>query len=79
MTHTIDSIVSFQLDNGLSVVVIPTQSPVLALQLWVKTGSIHEESYLGAATIERRRQNETFLPFFRHFYRRIVTNLQEKK
>ncbi|MCQ2955680.1 MAG: insulinase family protein [Opitutales bacterium] len=48
MTHAIDSIASFQLDNGLSVVVIPTQSPVLALQLWVKTGSIHEESYLGA-------------------------------
>lgn len=39
----------FHLDNGLSVVFLPTlNSDVLALQMWVKTGSIHEGRFLGS-------------------------------
>ena len=37
------------LENGLSVIFLPIQrSNVLALQLWVKTGSIHEGEFLGS-------------------------------
>ena len=39
----------FHLDNGLSVVFLPTaNTDVLALQMWVKTGSIHEGRFLGS-------------------------------
>ena len=39
----------FRLDNGLSVVFLPTyDTDVLALQMWVKTGSIHEGRFLGS-------------------------------
>ena len=39
----------FHLDNGLSVVFLPTpHTDVLALQMWVKTGSIHEGRFLGS-------------------------------
>lgn len=39
----------FQLDNGLSFVFLPTpNTDVLALQMWVKTGSIHEGRFLGS-------------------------------
>ena len=37
------------LENGLSVIFLPVQrSNVLALQLWVRTGSIHEGEFLGS-------------------------------
>lgn len=43
------SSVRFQLDNGLSVIFLPTENTrVLALQMWVKTGSIDEGNYLGS-------------------------------
>lgn len=39
----------FKLENGLSVVFLPLpHTEVLALQMWVKTGSIHEGKYLGS-------------------------------
>lgn len=39
----------FHLENGLSVVFLPIpNSDVLALQMWVKTGSIHEGRFLGS-------------------------------
>lgn len=39
----------FKLENGLSVVFLPLPyTEVLALQMWVKTGSIHEGKYLGS-------------------------------
>lgn len=43
------SSVRFQLNNGLSVIFLPTENTrVLALQMWVKTGSIDEGNYLGS-------------------------------
>ena len=43
------SSVRFQLENGLSVIFLPTENTrVLALQMWVKTGSIDEGEYLGS-------------------------------
>ena len=44
-----DPTVHETLENGLSVIFLPIQhSNVLALQLWVKTGSIHEGNFLGS-------------------------------
>ena len=44
-----DPTVHETLENGLSVIFLPIQhSNVLALQLWVKTGSIHEGHFLGS-------------------------------
>ncbi len=41
--------IRFLLDNGLSVIFLPTENTrVLALQVWVKTGSIDEGCYLGS-------------------------------
>ncbi len=41
--------IHFQLDNGLSILFLPVQNTdVLALQMWVKTGSIHEGRFLGS-------------------------------
>ena len=41
--------VDFKLENGLSVIYLPIpNTQVLALQMWVKTGSIHEGSFLGS-------------------------------
>ena len=43
------SSIRFQLSNGLSVIFLPTENTrVLALQMWVKTGSIDEGNYLGS-------------------------------
>ena len=37
------------LDNGLTVVFCEDHAaPVVSLQLWIKTGSIHEDAWLGA-------------------------------
>jgi len=39
----------FELDNGMVCLVKPDHSaPVVAIQIWVGTGAIHEEAYLGA-------------------------------
>lgn len=39
----------FQLKNGLKVIFLPMQhTDVLAIQVWVKTGSIHEGEFLGS-------------------------------
>ena len=41
--------VHFQLENGLKVVFLPMQrTDVLAIQVWVKTGSIYEGKFLGS-------------------------------
>ena len=38
-----------KLDNGLEVILCPnTAAPVAAVQVWCKTGSIHEDKWLGA-------------------------------
>ena len=38
-----------KLDNGLEVILCPnTAAPVAAVQVWCKTGSIHEDKCLGA-------------------------------
>ena len=48
-TFLSDPTVRETLENGLSVIFLPIQhSNVLALQLWVKTGSIHEGHFLGS-------------------------------
>ncbi|MFH0908753.1 MAG: pitrilysin family protein [bacterium] len=39
----------FELENGMICLVKPDRSaPVVAIQIWVGTGAIHEEAYLGA-------------------------------
>ena len=43
------------LDNGLTIIVREDHSaPVVSVQAWAKTGSIHEGEWLGAG-LERRR------------------------
>ena len=38
-----------ELANGLTLIVKPDRSAALAsVQVWVKTGSLHEDAYLGA-------------------------------
>jgi len=39
----------FTMDNGLKVLIKPVQEvPVVSIQIWVGTGSIHEDNYLGS-------------------------------
>lgn len=39
----------FELDNGLNVLVKPVHAvPVVSIQIWVGTGSIHEDEFLGS-------------------------------
>lgn len=43
-----DKIVSAVLDNGIRIFILPSQrSASVSVQAWIKTGSIHEEEFLG--------------------------------
>ena len=65
--------VDFKLENGLSVIYLPVlNTQVLALQMWVKTGSIHEGSFLGSGVshfvehmVFKGTQHRTYVDIFK--------------
>ena len=72
-----DPTVHETLENGLSVIFLPIQhSNVLALQLWVKTGSIHEGNFLGSG-VSHFVEHMVFKGTETRNYEKIFKNMQQ--
>lgn len=69
---------NFQLENGLSVIFLPiTNSDILSVQMWVKTGSIHEGRYLGSG-ISHFVEHMVFKGTDRRTYAQIFKEVQQQ-